>query len=65
LSFNTTSSVIHQVAIDADMSHSRKKKKRLEKYIVRGLPESLHLSEVLTPTSGKEIETGGTSWHPR
>ena len=48
-----------QMTIDADTSHSRKKKKKLEKYIVCEVPESSHLS--LTSVSGKEIETGGAS----
>ena len=51
------------MAIDADTSYSRKKKKKLEKYIVRRLLESSRHSELLTYVSGEEAETGGASWH--
>ena len=54
-------SVTPQMTIDADTSHSRKKKKKLEKYIVCDVPESSHLS--LSSISGKEIETGGARQH--
>lgn len=53
------------MAIDADTGHSRNKRKKLEKYIVRGGEILPFFPEILTPALGKEAEAGGASWHSR